>query len=241
MDFTKIVLSQKENSERVDFPISEEELVRRYEDLFVSAVNDVLREDNLLYQALPHTIQPLDARNIDIKVCGFAFTIKGTPSLVFDVDEEMRNRAAMLEKIKQNDIAIWDTSHDELSAQWGGKMTKAVIKQGCRGAVIDGGARDTKEILETGFPVFCRYRTSNAMLSRFATTGYEEPIRIGEVTIYPGDVIFGDIDGVIVIPRKKAYDVLLRAEAIRDGEKKIDKMLESDMIPTEIVENGGYF
>lgn len=147
----------------------------------------------------------------------------------------------MLEQIGPGDLVVWDTSGDTFSAQWGEMMTKVSKKRGCRGAVLDGGVRDTAAVLKQNFPVFCKYRTSNGMLGRFRTTAWQVPIMIGDVKIFPGDVVFGDIDGVIVVPRKMAYDVLLRAEAIRDNEKQIDKLISSGMKPTEVVAAGGYF
>ena len=79
------------------------------------------------------------------------------------------------------------------------------------------------------------------MLGRFRITAWQVPIMIGEVRIYPGDIVFGDIDGVIIIPRKLAYDVLLRAETIRDSEIGISEMIDSGMSPSQVVEGGGYF
>ena len=236
MNLSKYQAQLDAAQERIPFPISDEELCRRYQDVFVSAVNDVLREEGLISQTLPNNIMPLRE---EMKVCGLAFTIKGAPSL--DLKDEMEERARMLEQIGPGDLVVWDTSGDTFSAQWGEMMTKVSKKRGCRGAVLDGGVRDTAAVLKQNFPVFCKYRTSNGMLGRFRTTAWVVPIMIGDVKIFPGDVVFGDIDGVIVVPRKMAYDVLLRAEAIRDNEKQIDKLISSGMKPTEVVAAGGYF
>lgn len=239
MNLSKYENALAQRREQVELPISDAELCKRYEAVFTAAVNDVLREDGLLWQTLPNNIMPLDK---DMKVCGIVFTIKGMPSLdMRSVDVEMEERAKLLEKIKPDSVVVWDTSHDEGCAQWGEVMTAAVIQRGCRGAVIDGGIRDTDRIIKQNFPVFYRYRTSNAMLGRFITVANQVPIRIGEVDIFPGDVVFGDIDGVIIVPRSKAYDVLLRAERIRDNEKEIRKMVSDGMEPTEVVARGGYF
>ena len=236
MNLSKYQAQLDAAQERTPFPISDEELCRRYEDVFVSAVNDVLREEGMISQTLPNNIMPLRE---EMKVCGIAFTIKGAPSL--DLKDEMEERARMLEQIGPGDLVVWDTSGDTFSAQWGEMMTKVSKKRGCRGAILDGGVRDTAAVLKQNFPVFCKYRTSNGMLGRFRTTAWQVPIMIGDVKIFPGDVVFGDIDGVIVVPRKMAYDVLLRAEAIRDNEKQIDKLISSGMKPTEVVAAGGYF
>lgn len=220
----------------VPFPIGTEELCQRYENVFTAAVNDVLREEGLIAQTLPNRIMPLRE---EMKVCGIAFTVTGAQSL--EIKNEMEERTRMLESIKNCDVVVWDTNCDTISAQWGEMMTKVAKNQGCRGAVVDGGVRDTNKVLAQNFPVFCCYRSSNGMLGRFRINGWQVPIRMGEVNIYPGDVIFGDIDGVIVIPRAIAYDVLLRAEAIRDNEVEIAAMIDSGMEPSAVVENGGYF
>jgi len=153
----------------------------------------------------------------------------------------MAERVKMIESIPAHSFVIWDTDQDQESTQWGEVITMAAIRRGCRAAAVDGGVRDTDKVLEMKFPVFARYRNSNGMLGRFRITGWEIPIKIGDVIIYPGDVIFGDIDGVIVIPRALAYEVLLRAEEIRDGETTLKRWVREGMTPNEIVNRGGYF
>lgn len=218
------------------FPISEKELCDRYEQVTTPMVNDVLREMELLYQTFPNNIMPLRE---EMKVAGIAFTIKGSKNL--SLQEEMIERAKMLEAIHEDSIVVWDTSEDDESAQWGEIMTMASIRQGCRGAVVDGGVRDTNKVLEQNFPVFCKYRTSNGMLGRFRIIGYQMPITMGKVHVYPGDVVLADIDGAIAVPREIAYEVLLRAEEIRDNELEIKEMVNGGMKPTEVVKKGGYF
>lgn len=217
-------------------PVPDNELCRRYEALFTAAVNDVLRERNLLHQTLPNNILPL---RDEMKVAGPAFTIKGAKSLL--VKDEMEERARMLESIPANSVVAWDTSGDDESAQWGEVMTMAAVKRGCRGAIVDGGVRDTDRILPQQFPVFVKYRSSNGMLGRFRISGWMIPVRIGEVDIFPGDIVFGDIDGVIVVPRAIAYDVLLRAEEIAASENELKRWVDEGLATTEIVKRGGYF
>ena len=220
----------------VAFPISEKELCDRYEQVTTPMVNDVLREKELLYQTFPNHILPLRE---EMKMAGIAFTIKGSKNL--SLENEMVERAKMLEAIPENSVCVWDTCEDDESAQWGEIMTMASIRQGCRGAIVDGGVRDTNKVLEQNFPVFCKYRTSNGMLGRFRLIGYQIPITMGRVHVYPGDVVLADIDGCIAVPREIAYEVLLKAEQIRDNEIAIKEMVGSGMRPTQVVENGGYF
>ena len=217
------------------YPISIQEMRERYLKLYSGAVNDVMRFDYHINAALPSSYLPLREH---MKLCGQAFTIKGAPDITTDGEFEMR--AEMLENLPADSVVMFDCTGDTVTAQWGEVMTKAALRAGCRGAFING-IRDTEAILNLDVPVFHIYRTNVGMLGRFRMYYYQKPVRIGEVTVNPGDWIFGDIDGVICVPAAEAYTVLLKAEGILKKEEDIRKMVDSGMKPTEVVENGGYF
>lgn len=219
-----------------EFPIPIRELCERYEKLYTGAINDVMREMCLLDQNLPSDIMPL---RDEMTVCGEAFTVKSAPNVM--IRGEMTFRAQMLDEMKPEGIVVWDTSADTEGSLWGGVMTATAIAKKLRGAVIAGGIRDTKQILEQKFPVFYKYRTSNGSLGRCLITHYQVPVKIGKVTVRPGDIIFGDIDGVLCVPREIAYKVLLRAEQIESNENEIFKWVRGGDSIQEIVDKGGYF
>lgn len=222
-------------TETIHFPVSVSEMRERYLKLYTGAVNDVMRFDYKVNAALPASYRPLRE---NMKLCGQAFTVKGAPDITTDGEFEMRAR--MLEALPENSIVMFDCTGDTVTAQWGEVMTMAAMRTGCRGAFVNG-IRDTDAILRLNFPVFHQYRTNVGMLGRFRMFHYQKPVRIGEVTIRPGDWIFGDIDGVICIPAENAYDVLLRAEGILKKEVGIRDMVNSGIKPTEVVAQGGYF
>jgi regulator of RNase E activity RraA len=218
------------------FPIPVSEMRERYLKLYTGAVNDVLRFHYQMHAtSLPSQYQPLRE---EMKIAGEAFTVKGAPDITTDGEFEMR--AQMLEALHPESVVVWDCTGDTITSQWGEVMTMAAIRAGCRGAVING-IRDTQSILNQGFPVFYKYKANTGMLGRFRMYYFQKPILMGEVIIHAGDWIFGDIDGVISIPRKIAYNVLLEAEKIVHKEEDIKAMVESGMKPTEVVKNGGYF
>lgn len=218
------------------FPIPEKELLDRFENIYTGAINDVLREFTLLDQALPIRIQPLELYRT---VAGIAFTVKSSSST--KISGEMEYRTKMLDAMHENAFVVYDTSGDEESTSWGGVMTAAAKSKGVRAACLDGGIRDTHQILEANFPVFYKYRSSNGSLGRCLITDYQIPIQIDKCFIKPGDIIVGDIDGVLSVPRNIAYDVLLRAEEIRKNEKKIFGWVEEGQTAKEISDKGGYF
>lgn len=235
MNLDKLIESQEGKSD-AEFPIPEKELLLRFEKLYTGAVNDVLREFCLLNQALPGHILPLREYRT---VAGFAFTVKSAPNAM--VSGEMEFRTQMLDQMHEDSFVLWDTSSDSKATLWGGVMTATAKGKGVRAACIDGGIRDTHQILEADFPVFYKYRISNGSLGRCLITHFQVTLQIGDVTIKPGDVVLGDIDGVLVVPRDIAYDVLMRAEEIIENEKMIFGWVQEGQTIQEITEKGGYF
>jgi 4-hydroxy-4-methyl-2-oxoglutarate aldolase len=218
------------------FPVPDKELLARYEQLYTGAVNDVLREFCLLDQALPGHILPLREYRT---VAGFAFTVKSAPNT--KITGEMTYRTEMLSHLGEDAFVVWDTSKDEKATLWGGVMSATAKGLKVKAACIDGGIRDTHQILEQNFPVFYKYRISNGSLARCLITHYQIPVKIGDTDIRPGDVVLGDVDGVLVVPRSIAYRVLLRAEEIKANEKKIFGWVAEGQSIRQITDQGGYF
>ena len=235
MKLDKLIETRESVSDK-PFPVPVKELLSRYEQLYTGAISDVLREFCLLDQALPGYMRPL--RDSDV-VAGIAFTVKSAPNV--KITGEMTFRTQMLDDMKEDSFVVWDTSNDEKATLWGGVMTATAYGKGIRGACIDGGIRDTKQILEKPFPVYYKHRIPNGSLGRCLITHYQIPILIGGVVIKPGDVIFADCEGVFCLPRDIAYDVLVRAEEIRENEKKIFGWVAKGETIHEITEKGGYF
>ena len=235
MNLEKLI-EVRESIPKNAFPIEEKELLLRFEELYTGAVNDVLREFTLLNQALPNRLVPLREYHA---VAGFAFTVKSTSHT--QITGEMGFRAQMLDEMHENAFVIYDTSNDEQSTGWGGVMTATAKGKGVKAACIDGGIRDTHQILAANFPVFYKYRSSNGSLGRCLITHYQIPLQIDQVFIRPGDVVLGDVDGVLVVPRDIAYEVLLRAEEIKANENKIFGWVGEGKSVREITDKGGYF
>jgi regulator of RNase E activity RraA len=120
-------------------------------------------------------------------------------------------------------------------------MTATIKRRGAVGAVIDGYIRDTRQVLEQDFPVFCMGRDAQGSLYRNQVIRYGVPVEIGNILIRPGDLIFGDIDGVVVIPKEieeKAITVTL--EKVR-GEKDTREAIERGMSAVEAEKKYGSF
>ncbi len=229
------LIAARETVSTKEFPIPVAELLARYEQLYTGAISDVLREHALLDQGIGQLIPLRPERT----VAGIAFTVKSAPNV--KITGEMSFRTQMLDDMAEHAFVVWDTTNDEKATLWGGVMTATVVAKNVRAALIDGGIRDTHQILEKNFPVFYKHRIPNGSLGRCLITHYQTPIMIRGVVIKPGDVVLGDIDGVVVVPRDIAYDVLLRAEEIRANEKKIFGWVAEGKSIHQITAQGGYF
>jgi regulator of RNase E activity RraA len=229
------LIAARETVSTCAFPVPDAELLARYEQLYTGAISDVLREHALLDQAIGQLIPLRPERT----VAGFAFTVKSAPNV--KITGEMSFRTQMLDAMATGSFVVWDTSNDEKATLWGGVMTATAVGKGIKGALIDGGIRDTHQILEKDFPVFYRHRIPNGSLGRCLITHYQIPILIRGVVIKPGDIVLGDIDGIVVVPRDIAYAVLVRAEEIRANEKKIFSWVAEGQSVQQITAKGGYF
>lgn len=94
-------------------------------------------------------------------------------------------------------------------AVWGGLMTAGAVANEHAGAILDGGVRDLTEIRrDYDFPVYARDVSPGTTLGRFRTVASQVPVEVGGIVVHPGDIIVADIDGVVVVPRDKADEVL---------------------------------
>jgi 4-hydroxy-4-methyl-2-oxoglutarate aldolase len=100
-------------------------------------------------------------------------------------------------------------------AVWGGLMTAGAVANDHAGAVLDGGVRDLGEIRrDYDFPVYARDVSPGTTLGRFKTVASQVPVEVGGVVVHPGDIIVADIDGVVVVPKDQAAEVLAMSQEI---------------------------
>ena len=111
-------------------------------------------------------------------------------------------------------------------AVWGGLMTAGAVANGHAGAVLEGGVRDLVEIRrDYGFPVYALDVSPATTLGRYKTVAAQVPVRVGGIIVHPGDIVVGDVDGVVVVPRARAEEVLTVAEEIDVRELEQAKLI----------------
>ncbi len=203
---------------------------------YSGAIYDVLREFGVAHCALPNTIMCV---NPALKIAGPAFTMAGA-RVVLDAHETLLRWTEFLSKAPAGSVVVCQPNDNEL-AHMGELSSETLMLKGVKGYVVDGGTRDTEFVLKIGFPVFCRYRTPADVVGRWVPTSFQEPIEIGGVTVHPEDIVFGDIDGVIVIPHGIAEKVVERVEEVMNTENLVRKAILGGMDPQKAYLKFGLF
>jgi len=156
---------------------------------------------------------PIKPQINDRRICGPAATV-----LEAATDEFLPPQHALDlidEAPKGSVIVISMIGGDADVAVWGGLMTAGAWARGMAGAVLDGGVRDLVEIRrDYGFPVYARSVSPGTTLGRYKTVASQVPVEIGGIVVHPGDLVVGDVDGVVVVPKDKAAEVLALAREI---------------------------
>jgi 4-hydroxy-4-methyl-2-oxoglutarate aldolase len=216
------------------------DICRRYSLLYTSAVSDVLDELGLRQQALPYEISPLSD---SMKVAGVAFTVQGRAAVTPEEStaEHYMKALHIIDELPPFSVLVNQSGGDTNCAHWGELSSNAVRARGCQGVVVDGGVRDTNYICRIRFPVFARYRTMVDAIGRWVPTITQEPITIGRVVIHPGDFIFGDRDGVLVIPERLIGEVLERAAKVKRLESRVRRDLRSGALAVTTFQKYGKF
>ncbi|CCN47169.1 putative Demethylmenaquinone methyltransferase [Vibrio nigripulchritudo MADA3029] len=213
------------------------------EELFSAVIGDVMDKMGYTQQFFPPYLTTLRR---DMVIAGRAMTV-----LEADVFEEVSSESAnpimakpfglmfeALDSLKPNDVYVCTGSSPDY-ALWGGLMSTRAIKLGAAGAILDGYIRDSNEILSLDFPIASRGCYAQDQGPRGKVINYNVPLRVGQVQIQPGDIIFGDCDGVLCIPKEIEDEVISKAlEKVR-GESEVRKALENGMSTVEAFERFG--
>ncbi len=212
-------------------------------ELFVALVGDVMDKIGLLHQFLPQHIKPL---NSDMVVIGralpvleadvFAEKLEGTENPIMAKPFGIMFEA--LDSLKKNEVYICSGSSYNY-ALWGGLMSTRAIKLEAAGVVVNGYSRDTNEILRLDFPTFAAGTFAQDQGPRGKVIDYGIPIEFGGILVKPGDVVYGDRDGVLIVPSEAVEQAFTLAFEKARGEKKVQEALENGMSTVEAFETFG--
>ena len=213
------------------------------EELFSAVVGDIMDAIGLQKQFLPPQIRPLRDNMV---VIGRAMTVLEADVFAAQIESSANPLMAKpfglmleaLDDLKAGEVYVC-TGASPTYALWGELMSTRAIKLGAVGAVLDGYSRDTAGILDLNFPTFSYGPYAQDQGPRGKVIDFRVPIEIGDVKIFPGDIVFGDVDGVCVIPQGAVDEVFVKSIEKARGEKLVRKAIESGMSAVDAFQKYG--
>ncbi len=217
---------------------AEIEFTKLCDVLYASVLSDVLDDHGYRYQAMRPFVRPLDDATI---MFGRART--GLYTVVYDAPEGENPydvEIALVDDLKPGDISVFGCNGPtERIAPWGELLTTASMARGAVGCVTDGLVRDVRQIRELGYTVFHGGIGPLDSKGRGKMIERDVSIECAGVTVNSGDLVFGDVDGVLVIPEEIAPQIIEAALVKIKGEDKTREELARGMLLAEVFEKHG--
>lgn len=204
-------------------------LLARLQHCYTGILHDVMRTAGLRDFTLPVTLRPLIAGQ---KICGPAFTVNGRVDPSADPHQSLLAWTGFLSKAKPSHIAVIQPN-DSVVSHMGELSAETLKRKGVLGVIADGGVRDAEFIQAQGFQVWHRYFTPRDVVGYWLPEAMDVPVRIGEVTVHPRDLLLADTDGVICIPLAQAEAVIGEAEAMMARENLVRTAILAGMDPQD--------
>jgi 4-hydroxy-4-methyl-2-oxoglutarate aldolase len=211
--------------------------------LFPAVVGDILDTMGLLKQFLSPNIRPLRS---DMVIAGRAMPVlEANCFAASEPDGQLpisRQPFGLLfqalDDLKPHEVYV-ATGCAPTFALWGGLMTTRAMHLKAAGAVLDGYSRDTPEVLHMGLPVFSYGGYAQDQGPRGKVLDYRVAVEINGVRIAPGDIVFGDLDGVLVIPKLAQEEAIRKALEKADTEDKVRQAIQSGMSTADAFKSFG--
>ncbi len=193
--------------------------------LYVAAVCDILDSLGYRNQAMHQRLRPLLP---DMRRCGFigrARTFRWMEIDHIPEEDPYGLEIEAMDSLKAGDVVVHSTDYSGTNAPWGELMSTISKRKGVAGCVCDSQIRDCVRIIEMGFPVYYSGIRPLDSKGRAIVQAYDVPVRCGDVIVYPGDIIFADFDGIVVVPKTVENKVFRLAAEKADYESLSRKEL----------------
>ena len=204
--------------------------IQTWRALSAAAVSDALDRLGIIGQC--HGIRPLDHR---FRLVGRAFTVRYTP-----VGAARGTVGDYIEDVGPGEVVVLDNAGRLDCTVWGDILTEVAHMRSLAGTVIHGACRDMSRSLELGYPIFSRGVYMRTGKDRVQAEAYNIAVALGEVRVEPGDLVLGDADGVIIVPRAREHEVLESALSIEQKEKQIRAAIAAGRPLAEARRSAGY-
>ncbi len=178
--------------------------------LYVPAVCDILDSLGRRNQAMHQRLRPLDSANCTL--IGRARTFRWMETDYVVKEDPYGLEIEAMDSLKPGDVVVHSTDYAGTNAPWGELMSTVAKRNGATGCICDSQIRDCLKIIQMGFPVFYQGIRPLDSMGRARVMAYDVPIKCGEVLLHPGELVFADFDGVVVVPKDVEDEVLRLAE-----------------------------
>ena len=218
-----------------------EAIRRRYLNVDTATVADVLDKLDMHEQGLASSFTPFPA---DCgKMAGWAYTIRGQMTPYAD-DRGDPDKMKAVDGVQPGELTVWSGDGEGI-CYFGELIALGMKTRGCVGALVDGGIRDINWIARQKFPVYARYRTPVQSIGRWKVTAWQVPVYLAgattaRVTVHPGDLVFADVDGAIVVPAAECERVLGAAEQLTATEVNIRQDLDAGASLADVLVKYGH-
>jgi 4-hydroxy-4-methyl-2-oxoglutarate aldolase len=203
--------------------------------LAASVISDILDALGFRDQVMRATIRPLYPEAL---VVGRAMPVLYAE--VFEVPEKpYQMEMEVVDGLRPDDVLVAYAPATAKAALWGGLLSTAAKARGARGVVIEGMTRDVKQITSMAFPVFASGVSPLDAKGRLRVFAYRCAIECGGVLVEPGDVIFGDSDGVVVIPQDVAVETITEALQKLEAEHRSEDELKKGTLLRDVYAKHG--
>ncbi|MHB8574818.1 MAG: RraA family protein [Dehalococcoidia bacterium] len=190
-----------------------------FKTLPVSGVSDALDRLGLMGQCFG--IKPIDR---SFKIAGRAFTVRTVPVAAGTKGASVGD---YIDDVPAGEVVVLDNAGRLDGTVWGDILTIMAHRRDLGGTVIHGVCRDSSRSLELGYPIFSRGTYMRTGKDRVQADGYSVPASLGDVRVMPGDLMLGDADGVVVVPRGREDEILAVTKEIDEAEERIRQEIET--------------
>ncbi|MFX1544502.1 MAG: RraA family protein [Promethearchaeota archaeon] len=208
-------------------------IINRCKKLYVAALSDAADEVGIGRVCMDSGIIPLTK---NVRMAGFARTgrmVRSSSQLPYD-EKQLERLMSLSTDAEVGDLLVIDSGGSKDCSVWGQVLTKIGIPRGIQGAVVDGTSRDIVDIDKVEFTVFARGRHPGTMRGRLDVESVNQQIVCGGVIVNPGDLVFADGDGVVVIPQDRIEEILEHAEGVVDTDNWWTEKLDDGEDPHEL-------
>jgi regulator of RNase E activity RraA len=201
---------------------SDKALIEGFRRVEVASVSDALEQLTGQRMYMSHHMQPI----FTTKFAGFARTVQLKKDEGTNDPKALSGMLAAIDEGSENSVYVMAVEDGADIAGMGGLMGTAMAARGYSGAIIDGGVRDVAYLRKIGFPVYATGMVPSTSVHHYRFSGSQVPLKCDGVTVAPGDIVAADSDGVVIIPRAKAVEVLNLAQQMDFKEHSMYPVIE---------------